>query len=59
MEELRTQHLGTLRKPGAHPVFPELRGAVEKVLAAVEAEAEASEGVGRSRIRAAASAKPS
>jgi DNA-binding HxlR family transcriptional regulator len=39
MEELRTQHLGTPKKPGAHSVFAELRAAYEQVLAEVEAEA--------------------
>jgi DNA-binding HxlR family transcriptional regulator len=39
MEELRTLHLGTPKKPGARPVFAELRAAYEKVLAEVETEA--------------------
>jgi DNA-binding HxlR family transcriptional regulator len=39
MEELRTQHLGTPKKPGARSVFAELRAAYEKVLAKVETEA--------------------
>ena len=33
MEELRTLHLGTPKKPGARPVFAELRAAYERVLA--------------------------
>jgi DNA-binding HxlR family transcriptional regulator len=32
MEELRTLHLGTPKKPGARSVFAELRAAYEKVL---------------------------
>jgi DNA-binding HxlR family transcriptional regulator len=32
MEELRTLHLGTPRKPGARSVFAELRAAYEKVV---------------------------
>jgi DNA-binding HxlR family transcriptional regulator len=39
MEELRTQHLGVSKKPGARSVFAELRVAYEKVLAEVETEA--------------------
>jgi hypothetical protein len=39
MEELRTQHLGTPKKPGARSVFAELRAAYEQVLAEVEVEA--------------------
>lgn len=39
MAELRTQHLGTPKKPDARSVLAELRAAYEKVLAAVEAEA--------------------
>ena len=39
MEELRTLHLGTPKKPGARPVFAELQAAYEKVLAEVETEA--------------------
>ena len=41
MEELRTQHLGTPKKPGARSVLAELRAAYEQVLAEVEVEAEA------------------
>ena len=41
MEELRTQHLGTTKKPGARSVLAELRAAYEQVLAEVEVEAEA------------------
>jgi hypothetical protein len=33
MEELRTLHLGTPKKPGARQVFAELRAAYERVLA--------------------------
>jgi DNA-binding HxlR family transcriptional regulator len=36
MEELRTLHLGTPRKPGARSVSAELRAAYEEVLAEVE-----------------------
>ena len=39
MEELRIQHLGTPKKPGARSVFAELRAAYEQVLAEVEVEA--------------------
>ncbi len=39
MEELRTQHLGTPKKPGARSVFAELQEAYERVLAEGEATA--------------------
>ena len=39
MEELRTLHLGTPKKPGARSVFAELHAAYEKVLTEVETEA--------------------
>ena len=37
MEELRSQHLGAPRKPGARSVTAELRAAYERVVAEVEA----------------------
>lgn len=37
MEELRSQHLGAPRKPGARSVMAELRAAYERVVAEVEA----------------------
>jgi hypothetical protein len=39
MEELRTLHLGTPKKPGARSVFAELHAAYEKVLTEIETEA--------------------
>jgi DNA-binding HxlR family transcriptional regulator len=39
MEELRTRHLGTPKRPGARSVSAELRAAYELVLAEVEVEA--------------------
>ena len=39
MEELRTLHLGTPKKPGARSVFAELHAAYEKVRTEVETEA--------------------
>ena len=39
MEELRTLHLGTPKKPGARSVFAELHATYERVLTEVETEA--------------------
>jgi DNA-binding HxlR family transcriptional regulator len=39
MQELRTLHLGTPKKPGARSVFTELRAAYAKVISEVETQA--------------------